>query len=426
MLALCFFEDLLQGLQHAHEKGVVHRDLKPDNLLLDATGALKIADFGIARVAEGTKLTEDGRTVGTPAYMSPEQATAGALDARSDLYSAGVILYEALTGRNPFEADSVGATLANVMLGRVTPVAEVEPAVPFLVDVVLGKLLPFRPDDRLPSARAALDALKPVLDRAQAYRDLWSQLVKKNGAALGEANAREAALFANVARKELALGDNHRMRAGYAAYRATTLVGDHKDARSVLSQATKQKPLRFARSTTPALLAKENQLEQLIGDDRREGHRSVAQGYLDECNPALAAAHGRRALLPSLEDEATLRFLRQVMSDDEVDEVQTMPGRLGQTMVAGAAQPWRPAQGQVAAGATTSMRASDAPAPWKPRAPVAPGEARVLEAASLPGKKAQGASANAPASANTKVIAIAAAVVVVIIVVAFLAGKFFG
>src|SRR6185437_2007155 len=148
-------------------KGVVHRDLKPDNLLLDASGALKVADFGIARVAEGTKLTEDGRTVGTPAYMSPEQATASAtLDARSDLYSAGVILYEALTGRNPFEADSVGATLANVMLGRVTPVAEVEPAVPFLVDVVLGKLLPFRPDDRLPSARATLDALQPALERA--------------------------------------------------------------------------------------------------------------------------------------------------------------------------------------------------------------------------------------------------------------------
>lgn len=91
----------------AHAHGVIHRDIKPQNLLLDADGVLKIMDFGIARLAErASGLTEVGAIVGTPAYMAPEQLLSEAVDARSDLYAVGVVLYECLTGRRPFEAQS--------------------------------------------------------------------------------------------------------------------------------------------------------------------------------------------------------------------------------------------------------------------------------------------------------------------------------
>ena len=122
---MAFFVELLDGLTHAHSKGIVHRDLKPDNLLIADDGRLKIADFGIARLAEGTALTATGTFVGTPAYMSPEQAQATGVDARSDLYPAGVILYELLAGRNPFADAQVMVTLSNVLQGNYRPLGEV-------------------------------------------------------------------------------------------------------------------------------------------------------------------------------------------------------------------------------------------------------------------------------------------------------------
>lgn len=108
-------KQLCRALEVAHEQGVIHRDIKPQNMVVDATGFLKVMDFGIARLAnpgKGKGLTEVGTSIGTPDYMSPEQLSGAELDARSDLYSAGVVLFECLTGRVPFEADSTWALVA--------------------------------------------------------------------------------------------------------------------------------------------------------------------------------------------------------------------------------------------------------------------------------------------------------------------------
>src|SRR6266702_1861238 len=114
-VVLTIGKQLCRALEVAHEQGVIHRDIKPQNMVVDPTGFLKVMDFGIARLATpatGKGLTQEGMSIGTPDYMSPEQLSGLELDARSDLYSAGVVLFECLTARVPFEAASVYALIA--------------------------------------------------------------------------------------------------------------------------------------------------------------------------------------------------------------------------------------------------------------------------------------------------------------------------
>ena len=99
-------KQICAGLAAAHEVGVIHRDIKPQNIIIEATGGLKIMDFGIARLKEERGMTAEGTVVGTPDYMSPEQARGVALDFRSDIYSTGVVLYEVFTGTLPFDGDT--------------------------------------------------------------------------------------------------------------------------------------------------------------------------------------------------------------------------------------------------------------------------------------------------------------------------------
>ncbi|HYX76375.1 MAG TPA: serine/threonine-protein kinase, partial [Gaiellaceae bacterium] len=118
------------GLETAHEAGLVHRDVKPQNLLVTPAGTLKIADFGIARSLDGTQLTQAGTVLGTAAYLAPEQAAGETVTAAADVYSLGAVLYELLTGRPPYVADSLAELAARQQKGAVTPVRELAPAVP--------------------------------------------------------------------------------------------------------------------------------------------------------------------------------------------------------------------------------------------------------------------------------------------------------
>ena len=108
---------LAQALEHAHFQKVVHRDLKPGNVMLSKTGETKLMDFGIVQNEELDRLTKAGLAVGTPAYMSPEQVTGAPVDVRSDLYSLGVVLFEALAGKRPFTGNNPGEVFAKVTTG---------------------------------------------------------------------------------------------------------------------------------------------------------------------------------------------------------------------------------------------------------------------------------------------------------------------
>jgi len=162
--ALAIATQLAESLIVAHEVGVIHRDIKPQNLLLDHAGVLKVMDFGVARLAERTAgHTQAGLIVGTPAYMSPEQLTGEEVDARSDLYSAGVVLYELLTGQLPCDAPTVMALFARV-LGETPPrPATLQPAIPPALDELIMQLLAKRAADRVAGAGALLERLQALV-----------------------------------------------------------------------------------------------------------------------------------------------------------------------------------------------------------------------------------------------------------------------
>ena len=150
---------IAEGLSLAHGWGIIHRDIKPANLVFADDGTLKILDFGIAKVG-GEKLTRTGLVLGTLAYMSPEQATGGTVDHRTDLWALGVVLYEMLVGRPPFSAPSI-EQLFRAVRGGVTPlVRDTRPEVPERVQDVVSRLLQREPHKRYPDAQAAAEALR--------------------------------------------------------------------------------------------------------------------------------------------------------------------------------------------------------------------------------------------------------------------------
>jgi len=151
---------LLLGLSHAHERGVIHRDLKPDNVMLvaedDEDDVPKILDFGIARVRAAPGVTMAGQVMGTPEYMAPEQFFASDVDARADLYSLGIVMFEMLSGRAPFAANTPSAAREAHLTA---PVPALKRAVSPGLSVLLGRLLEKKADDRPSSAREVLEAL---------------------------------------------------------------------------------------------------------------------------------------------------------------------------------------------------------------------------------------------------------------------------
>jgi serine/threonine-protein kinase len=140
------------ALEHAHSAGLVHRDVKPHNLLVRDDGLLKLTDFGIARAVGLERLTQTGTVLGTAAYLAPEQALGEPVTPLADVYSLGVVLYELLAGRPPFAADSLPALAARQHEGSVTPIHEVAPEVPERLDAVVRRCLEPDPARRPASA----------------------------------------------------------------------------------------------------------------------------------------------------------------------------------------------------------------------------------------------------------------------------------
>ncbi len=152
---------LLAALGHAHQHGIVHRDIKPANIILLKDGTVKVADFGIARI-ESSNLTQAGAVLGTPAYMSPEQFMGQTVDGRSDLFSAGVILYQFLTGDKPFNG-TLTTIMHKVLKEDPPPPSELNVQAPRLFDMLMRRALAKRPEDRFQTAQEFAAAIADAL-----------------------------------------------------------------------------------------------------------------------------------------------------------------------------------------------------------------------------------------------------------------------
>jgi hypothetical protein len=161
--ALRWLEQAAEALDNAHRHGVVHRDVKPGNLLLDREGNVHVADFGIASAAGMDSLTATGTILGTAGYLSPEQAQGQRATSASDLYGLGVVAFELLTGTRPFKRESMTAEAAAHANEPVPSASERRPSLPREVDLVFQRALAKRPHHRYPSARAFVDALEEAL-----------------------------------------------------------------------------------------------------------------------------------------------------------------------------------------------------------------------------------------------------------------------
>ena len=158
--AVEIMKQVLQGLRAAHREGVVHRDLKPGNIMRDGTGRILVMDFGLARSLQSDGMTQTGAVLGTMDYMSPEQAKGEEVDQRSDLYTVGLIFFEILTGKMPFKADSALASLWKRMQERAIAVSQVDSTIPVPIANIVARCLERDPQGRYQSAQEALDEIE--------------------------------------------------------------------------------------------------------------------------------------------------------------------------------------------------------------------------------------------------------------------------
>jgi serine/threonine protein kinase len=197
--------DVLDGLAYAHSEGMIHRDIKPANILLSRRGQAVLADFGIAQIVGGTRHTASGMMMGTLNYMAPEQGLEGRSDARSDIYSLGIVFYEIMTQRTPFEADTPLAILMKHLNDPLPLPRQIDPAIPAPFERVVLKSLAKNADDRYQTAEEMARALHQAVQEANI--DLPGRVSLPLSFTTTAAPAEPVAVFSGTARERLSEAD---------------------------------------------------------------------------------------------------------------------------------------------------------------------------------------------------------------------------
>jgi len=204
--------ELLSALEFAHEAGVIHRDVKPANVMLDTQRHVKLADFGVARIQDGTDRSKGGTMVGTPAFMSPEQISGKKVDRRTDLFSAGIILYELLTGEQPFKGEGAWTVAKHIMQDEPPRPSTVAVTVSPAFDQIVNRALAKQPDQRFASAKEFSAALQGALVGGATQRgsdaeiEFWRSIQGSNDPAEFEVYLKEfpTGVYADLARIKIA------------------------------------------------------------------------------------------------------------------------------------------------------------------------------------------------------------------------------
>jgi serine/threonine protein kinase/Tfp pilus assembly protein PilF len=163
-------KQMAEGLVTAHDKGIIHRDIKPDNIIISSTGVVKILDFGIAKLIGQTQLTDDGTTLGTAAYMSPEQAEGKSIDHRSDIFSMSVIMYEMITGKHPFPAEHQLAIIYSIINEKPQSMRDLNPHIPVKLESIILKGLEKKTENRYSDLHQLISDVKNIDENSDVRR----------------------------------------------------------------------------------------------------------------------------------------------------------------------------------------------------------------------------------------------------------------
>jgi serine/threonine-protein kinase len=270
-----------EGLGYAHSRGVVHRDVKPANIMVSSSGQVKLLDFGLARVATRETITRRGVILGTPDYMSPEQAMGKPVDHRSDVFSAGAVFYEFLTGQKPFSGRTLHGVLFQIISEDPDPILTLNPEVPARLARVAHRMLDKDPERRYGSmdeVAAELWSIHAALRRSRS-RSALPPREDRQAAASEEARSR--------AREHLSRGRTH-LAAGRTTKavdemsEALVLDPDCREAAEALWQCSRTHPPASPAPAAPASPAEAARIDALLakvapGSSEEEARRALAE-----------------------------------------------------------------------------------------------------------------------------------------------------
>lgn len=268
-LALLIMRQTAAALQAAAERGIVHRDIKPENIMITRKGEVKVADFGLAQVSFGGEklnLTQEGTTMGTPLYMSPEQVHGKPLDHRSDVYSFGVTCYHMLTGQPPFNGDSPVAVAVQHINTEPTPLAQKRADLPKPVCDIIHRMMAKRPEDRYSSAQEVLADIRKV---AKALKDTGHANNVQLAALAGGDGSRNGGVDGTAS----PLGRRPRLAVALLSLLAVGLGGAFGYAQRV------RLPESTGLSVPPAGSAKEQFLKAMLLVDNEDAWLAVRKNY---------------------------------------------------------------------------------------------------------------------------------------------------
>ncbi len=241
-LAALVMRPVAEALAYAHGEGIVHRDVKPANILLGRDGAVKLSDFGIAKAQEETVLTQTGDFLGTPAYIAPEQARGETVGPAADQYALGAVLFQLVTGQQPFKAPNTLAVLTKIMSGDYPDPRELSDAVDDHLASIIARALSFEPGDRYPDVAAMLGALRAYHHEVSRDRErrLLAELVEDPGTTAEAVAGEVADSMVTTGRAAFDSGDVGRARE--AAEAALARSPDHPEARALLARVEDSTP----------------------------------------------------------------------------------------------------------------------------------------------------------------------------------------
>lgn len=262
--SLYLLRQMLEGLSFSHGKGIIHRDMKPSNILLGKDGSVKISDFGISKTTEFTNLTQTGSVLGTPAYMSPEQARGKAVDNRSDIFSTGIIFYEAILGFNPFFSDNPSTAILNILQKTPPSPSDLNPTISADLEVLIERMIAKEREDRFGSVDEILEVIQQyeisegrIIDREE-FRTFMAN-PESNAV---EINRMDAALIVELARGLVNKGQEFYNQAIWEYYKALHLVPDDPEILKELNQLCGTMKYNLTARKSPKIIQLEESLEQ--------------------------------------------------------------------------------------------------------------------------------------------------------------------